>query len=89
MLKIILKIGFSSNYADFVTNSIVHTMNIPIVVAAYDRGFSLERLLSSLVKAKYEHTVKLIISIDGGGTVEVQECAERFDWPHGEKSNCT
>ncbi len=60
-------------------------MNIPIVVAAYSRTLSLERLLISLVMAKYERPVKLIISIDGGGTPDVRNYADHFDWPHGKK----
>ena len=43
------------------------------------------RLLNSLDKAHYDHPAKLIISIDGGGSQEVRNCAEQFVWQHGEK----
>lgn len=61
------------------------TMDIPVIVAAYNRDTALERLLGSLLKASYEVPVRLIICIDGGGPPEVVVVAERFVWPHGEK----
>jgi len=60
-------------------------LNIPIVVIAYNRKESLLRLLSSLDRARYPGQVKLIISIDGGGSSDVVNCARSFSWPHGEK----
>lgn len=60
-------------------------LNIPIVIAAYNRGNTLTRLLSSLAKAYYPAPVKLIISIDGGGSDSVKKIAEEFDWQHGQK----
>lgn len=60
-------------------------MNIPVVVAAFNRELSLRRLLSSLLAAHYIENVKLIISIDGGGSSEVIQVAEQFEWPYGEK----
>jgi len=60
-------------------------MNIPIVVSAFDRKYALERLLSSLRKADYQDSVRLIISIDGKGPDEVVDAAHAFNWPHGEK----
>ncbi|SNB46621.1 glycosyltransferase family A protein [Geobacter sp. DSM 9736] len=60
-------------------------MNIPIVIAAYNREHTLSRLLSSLAKAHYPFPVKLIISIDGGGSDEVRSTAASFVWEHGEK----
>ncbi|MDO8947593.1 MAG: hypothetical protein Q7U88_10595 [Desulfocapsaceae bacterium] len=60
-------------------------MNIPVVVAAFNRGSALKRLLSSLLTAHYVDIVKLIISIDGGGSSEVIQVAEQFEWPYGEK----
>lgn len=60
-------------------------MDIPVVVAAYNRVTALERLLGSLLKARYDGPVKLIISIDGGGPPDVVRVAERFAWPYGEK----
>lgn len=60
-------------------------MNIPIVIAAYNRAHTLERLLSSLAKAHYPEPVKLIISIDGCGSDSVKKIAEKFEWQHGQK----
>lgn len=60
-------------------------LNIPIVVSAFNREIALERLLSSLSVAKYSVSVKLIISIDGGGSTNVIKIASQFEWPHGEK----
>jgi len=60
-------------------------MNIPIVVAAYNRENTLSRILSSLSKAYYPGEVKLIISIDGGGPGNVIQTAKEFLWEHGEK----
>lgn len=61
-------------------------MNIPIVVSAYDRPEALARLLASLSRAEYPNgSVKLIVSIDGGGPPEVAETAQAFTWPSGDK----
>ncbi|WDL88470.1 glycosyltransferase [Priestia aryabhattai] len=60
---------------------------IAIVVVAYNRPKSLERLLSSLKKADYlEDHVNLIISIDKGENKGVIEVAENFKWEFGEKN---
>ncbi len=59
---------------------------IPIVVAAFNKVRSLSRLLSSLNTAHYSVSpIKLIISVDGGGNVEVRRVAQEFQWSHGEK----
>jgi hypothetical protein len=42
-------------------------MDIPIVVATYNRPASLNRILISLNSSKFSNSVKLYISIDGGG----------------------
>lgn len=60
-------------------------MNIPIVVVSYNRADCLKRLLQSLKKASYEVPVKLIISIDGGGTEDVKLLADSFNWQYGTK----
>jgi glycosyltransferase involved in cell wall biosynthesis len=60
-------------------------MNIPIVIPAYNRVECLERLLNSLNKASYNIEVKLILSIDGGGTEGVIKTADSFNWKHGVK----
>jgi len=60
-------------------------VNIPIVVAAYNRALCLQRLLSSLSNAHYSNLVKLIISIDGGGPDNVKAVANDFHWEFGPK----
>lgn len=60
-------------------------IDVPIVVVAFNKQKPLSRLLSSLHRAHYTVPVKLIISIDGGGSAEVQQVAEEFEWVHGEK----
>jgi hypothetical protein len=59
--------------------------SIPIVAIGFNRPDSLARLLKSLLKANYPESVKLYISIDGGGGKETVTLAEHFQWPHGEK----
>lgn len=61
------------------------TLNIPIVVVAFDRVSSLKRILGSLEKGVYACSVKLIICIDGGGPEQVIDLANQFIWDHGEK----
>src|SRR5688572_10825284 len=56
-----------------------------IVIPAYNRPASLQRLLDSLRKAEIPHEVKLVISIDQGGPAGVKQLAENFAWPFGEK----
>lgn len=60
-------------------------MNIPIVIAAFNRDQTLSRLLSSLEKGHYNISVKLIISIDGGGPDSVKSIANDFKWEYGQK----
>lgn len=61
-------------------------MNIPIIVVAYNRENSLERLLNSLNQAHYDnHKVDLIISIDKSDNDLVYEVAYKFEWLFGEK----
>jgi hypothetical protein len=58
-----------------------------IVVAAYNRPLSLKRLLDSLSKASFKvySNIKLIISIDYGGSSHVAKIAQEFIWEYGEK----
>lgn len=60
-------------------------LNIPIVIAAYNRVNCLERLLQSLVRASFPVDIELIISVDGGGSCDVVKLANDFIWPHGTK----
>ena len=61
-------------------------MKYAIVVVAYNREKSLQRLLRSLEKAEYYgDRITLIISIDKSENSLVQEYAEAFIWKHGRK----
>lgn len=65
-------------------------MNPAIIVIAYNRIDSLNRLLHSIESADYpkDTDVKLIISIDrakDNSNVNVKEAAEKFLWSHGDK----
>ena len=60
-------------------------INVPVVIAAYDRSETLRRLLNSVKKGVYPDKVKLIISIDGGGDSDVMSIARNFKWIYGEK----
>jgi hypothetical protein len=59
--------------------------NIAIVVVAFNRKASLERLLFSLDNALYDDEVTLIISIDKSDTDIVEKYADQYTWTHGEK----
>lgn len=58
-----------------------------IVVVAYNRPKSLERLLGSLKNAKKITDARLIISIDNKypENLPIKKIAEDFEWPYGEK----
>jgi glycosyltransferase involved in cell wall biosynthesis len=62
--------------------------DIAIVIAAYNRPASLQRLLGSVERARYEGyaTIPLIISIDHSGGNDCKELAESFKWKHGNKT---
>ena len=61
-------------------------MKIAIIVVAYNRVKSIERLLTSLEQANYENNnVTLIISIDKSDTSSVSDYANNFEWKHGDK----
>lgn len=68
-------------------------MKPAIVVIAFNRPNSLERLLSGLLSAHYNTIdVPLIISIDyqdSEGHQKVVELANNYNWPHGEKKVIT
>ncbi len=61
--------------------------DISIVVAAYNRPQSMERLLLSLQKANYlsYQNISLIISIDYSGSDHCQKIARAFEWKFGSK----
>lgn len=60
---------------------------IAIIVIAYNRLSSLQRLLTSLENACYDgDDVPLIISIDKSDTDAVELFADEYKWSHGEKT---
>lgn len=57
-----------------------------IVIAAYNRPHTLERLLRSVANAYYDaQNITLILSIDKSDSNEVLQLCEAFNWQHGEK----
>ncbi len=62
--------------------------NIAIVVAAYNRPASLQRLLNSIESAHYNgySNIPLIVSIDFSGNDTCKEIADRFEWKYGTKT---
>lgn len=56
-----------------------------IVIAAYNRSSSLQRLLKSLSFAHYYSEVTLVISIDKSENDDVYDVACDFEWNNGEK----
>lgn len=66
------------------------TLDVAIIVVAFNRPRAMARLLDSIAHASFsgfEH-VPLILSIDGGGPSEVVALAKELDWPYGPKSVC-
>ncbi|MEM9022215.1 MAG: glycosyltransferase family A protein, partial [Bacteroidota bacterium] len=58
-----------------------------LIVIAYNRPQSLQRLLDSLAVAHYpDREVSLTISIDQSTVAEVEQAARHFNWPHGPKT---
>lgn len=62
-------------------------IDLPIVVAAYNRAESLDRLLLTLSNANYpkNYNITLYISIDFSGNDDCNKIAENFEWKFGEK----
>lgn len=60
-------------------------LSIAIVIVAYNRADSVQRLLKSLSKAHYSQEVPLIISIDKSDTDSVEQFADSFQWMFGPK----
>jgi hypothetical protein len=60
-----------------------------IVISAYNRPESLERILGSIYRANYSNydDIYLVISIDGGGSEFEKVCkiADKFNWKNGKK----
>ncbi len=61
-------------------------MKIAVVAIAYNRLNSIKRLLNSLSGADYcNEKIDLIISIDKSDTTVVEDYADEYYWPFGEK----
>lgn len=62
--------------------------DIAIVIAAYNRPASLQRLLGSVANANYKGyaNIQLIISIDHSGQNECKVIADEFEWKNGSKT---
>ena len=61
-------------------------MNIAIVVVTYNRVGSLSRLMDSLEHASYgKDRVPLIISVDKSNSNVVEDFADNYVWPYGDK----
>ncbi len=58
---------------------------LAIVITAFNRADSLNSLLRSLKKIQAQIEIPLIISIDNNGTREVNQLANEYNWPYGEK----
>lgn len=61
--------------------------DIAIVIAAYNRPASLQRLLGSIATAYYEgySNIQLYISIDHSGNNDCKGIADAFEWRYGTK----
>lgn len=63
-----------------------NTYNPVIVVVAFNRIKSLQRILNSLAKSIFPVKTKLIISIDNNGqNKQVADFARQFEWKNGDK----
>ena len=58
---------------------------LAILVMGYNRLNSLKHVLESLKKLVITCEIPLIISIDGGGTPEINDFVQKYQWPHGIK----
>jgi hypothetical protein len=60
---------------------------LTIIVVGYNRPHALESLFDSLKKLYVDPLIKirLVISIDNGGTNEVNQLVHEFEWPFGSK----
>lgn len=59
---------------------------VALVAVGYNRLSSIQRLLTSLQNAQYEHDdIPLVISIDASGDKVLYDYVRKFEWQHGEK----
>lgn len=60
-------------------------VKVTIIVMGYNRIEPLRCVLGSLHNLIIDYSTALIISIDGGGTDEINQLVNSFHWPHGKK----
>ncbi len=62
--------------------------DIAIVIAAYNRPASLQRLLGSIAAANYQEyeNIQMLISIDHSDNNDCKAIADAFEWKHGTKT---
>jgi glycosyltransferase involved in cell wall biosynthesis len=62
--------------------------DICIVIAAYNRPASLQRLLDSIAAGNYQgyENIPLLISIDHSGNEDCKTIADAFEWKYGRKT---
>lgn len=58
---------------------------LAIVITGYNRADSMNNLLENLLSIRTRVEIPLVISIDNGGTIELNEVVNSFRWPFGEK----
>jgi len=63
----------------------MNKINPAIIIGAYDRDYSLKRLLNSISESYFDSTADLIISIDKNDNQKVYDLAHAFEWKHGKK----
>lgn len=70
------------------TRSVDDDKSFIIIVFAWNRKDSLDRLMKSLLRADYQgnNSIELRINLDNNPSEDVQEYVESFDWPHGPKT---
>lgn len=67
-------------------NILAQKDKLAIVVVGYNRLSSTQRLVNSLINARYpDEEVPLVFSIDASGNQELYDWVESVQWPHGPK----
>lgn len=60
--------------------------NLGIVITGYNRADSMKNLLNNLLGIRTNINIPIEISIDNGGTPELNKIVNDFQWPYGEKT---
>lgn len=64
----------------------MHLNKYGVLIIGYNRPQGLQRLLNSIAVADFcADQVDLLVSIDRSGNDDVEQVAQKFVWPHGEK----